>query len=107
MNPNWTQVKQIEPKLNFKKIVILLLVWSNNHMIDNGVKTEVVLGKNTNFKVTEEKSLKPEENHIKKVDINVLKARASDIQKKENRKNISIFVFILITIGLIGFYLSI
>ena len=59
------------------------------------------------FKITEDNPLKLEENHIKKVDINVLKARASDIHKKENRKNISIFAFILITMTLIGIYLSI
>ena len=76
-------------------------------MNDNSSKTEVVFEKTSNFKVTEDNPLKSEENHIKKVDINVLKARASDIQKKENRKNISIFVFILITMTLIGIYLSI
>ena len=76
-------------------------------MIDNSLKTEVAFEEASNFKVNEDNPLKSEENHIKKVDINVLKARASDIQKKENRKNISIFVFILITIGLIGVYLSI
>jgi hypothetical protein len=73
-------------------------------MNDNSSKTEVVFAKTSNFKVTEDNPLKSEENHIKKVDINVLKARASDIQKKEN---ISIFFLILITMTLIGIYLSI
>ena len=76
-------------------------------MNDSGLKTEVVFEKTSNFKVTEDNPLKSEENHTKKVDINVLKARASDIQKKENRKNISIFFLILITMTLIGIYLSI
>ena len=57
--------------------------------------------------MSDNKPFKLEENQIKKVDINVLKARAADIQQKESRKNVSIFLFILITIGLIGLYFSI
>ena len=76
-------------------------------MIDNGLKSEIAFEETPNLKVTEDKPLKSEENHIKKVDINVLKARASDVQKKESRKNFFIFFFILITLGLIGIYLSI
>ena len=75
-------------------------------MIDKGLETNVVFEETPNLKMSDNKSLKLEENHIKKVDINVLKARAADIQKKESRKNISIFIFILITFCLTGIYLS-
>tara|TARA_B110000091_G_C13604124_1_gene385950 strand:- start:83 stop:313 length:231 start_codon:yes stop_codon:yes gene_type:complete len=76
-------------------------------MIDKGLETEIVFKETPNLKMSDNKSLKLEENHIKKVDINVLKARAADIQQKESRKNISIFIFTLITFCLIGLYLSI
>ena len=76
-------------------------------MIDKGLETNVVFEETPNLKMSDNKSLKLEENHIKKVDINVLKARAADIQQKESRKNISIFIFTLITFCLIGLYLSI
>jgi hypothetical protein len=76
-------------------------------MIDKGLETNVVFEETPNLKMSDNKSLKLEENHIKKVDINVLKARAANIQQKESRKNFSIFFFILITVGLIGLYLSI
>jgi len=75
-------------------------------MIDKGLETEIVFKETPNLKMSDNKSLKLEENHIKKVDINVLKARAADIQQKESRKNISIFIFTLITFCLIGLYLS-
>ena len=54
-----------------------------------------------------EKPLKSKENKSRKVDINVLKARAQEIQNRENRKNIIIFFFLLIIIGVVGIYLSI
>ena len=75
-------------------------------MIDKGLETDVVFEETPNLKMSDNKSLKLKENHIKKVDINVLKARAADIQQKESRKNVSIFFFILITVGLVGLYLS-
>ena len=76
-------------------------------MIDKGLETDVDFEETPNLKMSDNKSLKLKENHIKKVDINVLKARAADIQQKESRKNVSIFFFILITVGLVGLYLSI
>ena len=54
-----------------------------------------------------EKPLKSKENKSRKVDINVLKARAQEIQNKENRKNIFIFFFLLVIVGIVGIYLSI
>ena len=54
-----------------------------------------------------EKPSKSKENQTRKVDINVLKARAQEIQNKENRKNIFIFFFLLVIVGIVGIYLSI
>jgi len=44
---------------------------------------------------------------IKKVDINVLKARAKEIQDKENLKNSIIIIFFLLVLGIAGIYFSI
>lgn len=55
-------------------------------------------------------SKKPLESNLdigKKVDINVLKARAQLVQDKENKKNIFIFIFFLTLLGAVGVYLSI
>ena len=43
----------------------------------------------------------------KRVDIKVLKARAKEIQDKENFKNYIIVIFFLFTLGVIGVYFSI
>ena len=43
----------------------------------------------------------------KRVDINVLKARAKSIQDKENIKNTIIIVFFLIALGATGIFFSI
>lgn len=54
-----------------------------------------------NFK----KPFKSKDNQ-RKVDINILKARAQEIQNKENRKNISIFIFSLLVLVALAVYLS-
>ena len=46
-------------------------------------------------------------NEVKSTNINVLKARAQEIENKESRKNISIFIFFLLILGVFGIYLSI
>jgi len=76
-------------------------------MNEKGFDADITFNETPKFKVTEEKPLKSENNRAKKVDINVLKARAQEIQNKENRKNISIFVFFLAILGVVGIYLSI
>ncbi len=76
-------------------------------MTKKGFDAEISLDNTPNFKEIADKPLEIEENQIKKVDINVLKARAQAIKDKENRKNISIFVFFLIVLGAAGVYLSI
>tara|TARA_B100000767_G_scaffold96859_1_gene92973 strand:+ start:293 stop:523 length:231 start_codon:yes stop_codon:yes gene_type:complete len=75
-------------------------------MSKKGFEAEIDLNETPNFNLTEEKSLNLEKKLIKKVDINVLKARAQEAYNKENRKNIFILVFLLLTITLIGIYLS-
>ena len=76
-------------------------------MDQKGFEATVTLNETPNFKDPADKPLKLEKNRNRKVDINVLKARAQDAQNKENRKNILIFVFFLISLGAIGIYLSI
>ncbi len=44
---------------------------------------------------------------VKKVDINILKARAKAIQDKENLKNSMAIVFFLLVLGAVGIYFSI
>mgnify|MGYP001348298773 FL=1 len=44
---------------------------------------------------------------VKKVDINILKARAKAIQDKENLKNSMVIVFFLLVLGAVGIYFSI
>lgn len=53
-----------------------------------------------------QKPLKTQNNRTKKVDINILKARVERAQKKENKKNLTIFAFFLGVIGTLGIYLS-
>ena len=76
-------------------------------MNEKGFESEITLDETPNFEVPEEKPLKSSNNQLKKVDINVLKARAQETQNKENRKNIFIFISLLIIIGVLGVYLSI
>ena len=67
----------------------------------------MTLDQTPKYKVTENKLLKSNKITQKKVDINVLKARAQDIQNKENRRNLLIlFVFLIILIAA-GIFLSI
>ena len=75
-------------------------------MSEKGFESEITLDKTPHFGVTEEKPLKISKKQSKKVDINVLKARAQEIENKESRKNISIFIFFLLILGVFGIYLS-
>ena len=76
-------------------------------MYKKGFEADISLNETPNFKDSEDKPLKSEKNNPIKVDINVLKARAQEIQDKENRKNIFIFVLFLIILAGTGIYLSI
>ena len=53
-----------------------------------------------------DKPLKTEEIKNKKVDINVLKARAQAIQDKEYRKNTFYLILFVIILGVVGIYFS-
>ena len=75
-------------------------------MNEKGFESEISLDKTPHYGVTEEKPLKISKKQSKKVDINVLKARAQEIENKESRKNISIFIFFLLMLGVFGIYLS-
>ena len=75
-------------------------------MSEKGFESEMTLDKTPHFGVAEEKPLKISKKQSKKVDINVLKARAQEIENKESRKNISIFIFFLLMLGVFGIYLS-
>ena len=76
-------------------------------MSEKGFEAEIELDGTPDFKETEEKPLKINNNKPQTVDINVLKARVQLIQNKEQRKNIFIFVLFLLILGTAGIYLSI
>ena len=76
-------------------------------MSRKGFEANLFIEETPNLEERAEKPLKTQERRIKKVDINELKARAQRIQNKENKKNISIFVFFLILVSAAGIYLSI
>ena len=72
-----------------------------------GLEAEITMHNTPNFSEDVNKPLLNKENRSRKVDINILKARAQEIKDKENRKNIFIFIFFLFVLGTIGIYLSI
>ena len=53
-----------------------------------------------------EKPLENRNYKHRKVDINILKARAQEIQNKENKKNLLIFIFALLVLVTLAVYLS-
>ena len=76
-------------------------------MNNKGFEADINLDETTNLNHSADEPLKTIKNHSKKVDINVLKARAQEIDNRENRKNIFILIFFLIILGIVGIYLSI
>ena len=66
----------------------------------------MTLNETPKFHEAEDKPLEANYNQSKKVDINVLKARVQEIQNKENKKNIAIFIFFLVVLGALGIFLS-
>ena len=75
-------------------------------MIKKGFEAEFNLEETPNLQVTADKPLKTEENQNRRVDINVLKARAKAIQDKENTKNTVIIILFIITLGAAGIFFS-
>ena len=76
-------------------------------MLNKGFEAEVNLQETPNLKDTADKPLNSNNNPNKRVDINVLKARAKAVQDKENIKNTIIIIFFVIVISSAGIYFSI
>ena len=76
-------------------------------MNTKGFEAEVNLQETPNLKVTADKPLKSNNIQNRRVDINVLKARAKAVQDKENTKNTIIIIFFLISLGGAGIFFSI
>ncbi len=69
--------------------------------------TDINLGIDTpNDADLTEKPLKTSEDTFKRVDINILKSKLKENQKKENKKNVTIFVVFLTAVSSLGIYLS-
>ena len=75
-------------------------------MSNKGFESDIILDETPHFGMTEKKPLKISKKQSKKVDINVLKARAQEIENKQSRKNIALFIFFLLMLGVFGIYLS-
>ena len=76
-------------------------------MSNKGFEAEVGLQETPNLGATADKPLKQEEIQNRKVDINVLKARAKAIQDKENFRNTIVIIFFLVVLGAAGIFFSI
>ena len=75
-------------------------------MSKKGFDAEIELMETPNRNQIADKPLKTDNSSKKRVDINVLKARAKAIQDKENIKNTLAIIFFAIAIGSVGIYLS-
>ncbi len=76
-------------------------------MSNKGFEAEVDLQETPNLDAIADKPLKQEKIHNRKVDINVLKARAKAIQDKENFRNTIVIIFFLVVLGAAGIFFSI
>ena len=76
-------------------------------MNNKGFEADVNLHETPTLKKTADKPLTSNQFINKRVDINVLKARAKAVQDKENTKNAIIVIFFLIALGTTGIYFSI
>ena len=110
MNPKWTQVNQIvtqfEPVLNCHLELIMIILFMFNKTLEfkgSSVSSKV---KPPDIEIDSKKPKVIDGTQPKKVDINVLKARAQVLENKEKRKNIFIFIFILANLSALGIYLS-
>tara|TARA_Y100000591_G_scaffold272935_1_gene248668 strand:+ start:241 stop:471 length:231 start_codon:yes stop_codon:yes gene_type:complete len=72
-----------------------------------GFEAEVNLEETPNLKTNADKPLNSNNIQKKRVDINVLKARAKALQDKENTKNTIIIIFFLVSLGGAGIFFSI
>jgi len=53
-----------------------------------------------------EKPLKSEVFRTKRVDINVLKSKLQETESKEFKKNVYVLTFLVLSLGVLGIYLS-
>ena len=53
-----------------------------------------------------EKPLKPQKNRPNRVDINVLKSKLQETESKEFKKNLYILSSLIVSLGILGIYLS-
>ena len=72
-----------------------------------GFEAQINLKETPNSEKKAEKPLKSENNVTKRVDINILRARAKAIQDKENTKNKFIIIFFVIAFGATGIFFTI
>tara|TARA_Y100001935_G_C16820111_1_gene274371 strand:+ start:94 stop:324 length:231 start_codon:yes stop_codon:yes gene_type:complete len=75
-------------------------------MSKKGFDAKIDLMETPNLNQIADKPLKTDNNSKKRVDINILKARAKATQDKENIKNTLVIIFFAIAIGAVGIYLS-
>ena len=76
-------------------------------MIKKGFEATEFSKETPNLAKTADKPFKSDENQTKRVDINVLKARAKAVQDKENFKNTVVIIFFLLMLGVVGIYFSV
>ena len=82
-------------------------MWFNVIVNRKGLEANLYLEETPNPVEEANKPLKTEKLESKRVDINVLKARAKAIQDKQNIKNTISIIFILVSLGAVGIYFSI
>ena len=75
-------------------------------MSTEGFDANFNLQETPNLKEAAEKPLKDEDNIIKRVDINILRARAKAIQDKEDIKNRFIIIFFVLAFGATGIFFT-
>jgi hypothetical protein len=71
-----------------------------------GFKAQVATVETPYVEDNYKKPLDIKANKPRKVDINILKARAQKVQNRENKKNIIIFIFSLMFLVTLAIYLS-
>ena len=76
-------------------------------MIEKGLDPEITLNETPNYKMTGNKPLNSIDLKNKKVDINVLIARAQKLKDKQYKNSAIIFTFFLTILIVAGVYLTI
>ena len=76
-------------------------------MTTKGLEAQVNLEETPNLKTNADKPLNSNNIQKKRVDINILKARAKALHDKENTKNTIIIIFFLISLVGVGIFFSI